>query len=508
VLANTLANYLLIAVWLLTAVFLTRIIYLGLGNTSYGFWGLLWSIFGYSLLLDFGFGVSVQKYTSELTVTGDYKTYNALLSTVFTVYFLMVLLIIAATLVLQFFLGALFEFPEGADMHLYRWTFIWFGIGTALSFQLGAFTEVLKGLKKIYLRNVIMLAGQLVNFAGVWLIFRLGYGLLELAVFSVSINLLKNLVMALCAYRLLPGIRIHPRHFDKSLFRYVFSFSLFAYLIMFGNLVIFNTSQLLLGVLLGVEAVAVYQIGSRLSEMLMRLCTQFQDNLSPIAASLFKAGEVERLQRILLRSNRLIGLLAFILFLGMTILARPVLRLWLHVTDPQAIRVAYLMNVSMFVHILFRSGSSQVLLMADKHRLLSVVAVVESALNIALSVVCIKVFGVIGVTLGILIPNVIMSVFVVFPAASRFGGLPVSEYLRKVYLPLILVSAPSAAVLLGSFMIMPADSWNLVALGAVSCVAALIYAILGYFFVLPDEDRLLIHSGLGRVRSFALGRTP
>ena len=161
----------------------------------------------------------------------------------------------------------------------------------------------------------------------------------------------------------------------------------------------------------------------------------------------------------------------------------------------------------MFIHILFRSGSSQVLLMADKHRLLSVVAVVESVMNISLSIVCIKMFGVIGVTIGILIPNVIMSVFVVFPAASRFGGLPVSEYLLKVYLPLILVSAPSAAVLLGTFMIFPADSLGLIPLGAVSCVAGLIYAILAYFFVLPAEDVSLIHSGLVRIRDLALRRT-
>jgi O-antigen/teichoic acid export membrane protein len=480
---------------MITAVFLTRIIYLGLGDASYGYWGLLWSIFGYSLLLDFGFGVSVQKYTSEVTVTKDFKTYNALLSTVFTTYFFLCILIVIVTLILQFFLDRLFQFPAGSDMTLNRWTFICFGVGTALGFQVGAFSEILKGLKQIYLRNIIVIATQFIYIFGVWLVFKLGYGILQLAIFSVGINVVRNCVMAVFCYRQLKGIKIHPRYYDSSLLKGVFSFSLFAYLITFGNLVIFKTSQILLGVMIGVEAVAVYQLGSRLSEMLMRFSTQFQDNLSPIAASLYKAGELERLRRILLRSNRLIGLLAFILFLGLTILAKPLLHIWLHVDDPQAIHVTYIMNVSMFVYVLFRSGSSQVLLMADKHKLLSAVAVIESTSNILLSILFVHMFGVIGVTLGVIIPNVIMSIFVVFPVASAFSRISVLEFIKVVYIPLILVSIPAASLLIGAVAVTPPDSWNLIRLGLVSCAAGLLYVIPAYFFVLPEEEKSALHDG-------------
>ena len=36
---------------------LVRIMFLGISNEEYGFWALLWTIFGYSLLLDFGYPV-------------------------------------------------------------------------------------------------------------------------------------------------------------------------------------------------------------------------------------------------------------------------------------------------------------------------------------------------------------------------------------------------------------------------------------------------------------------
>ncbi|HCX72161.1 MAG TPA: hypothetical protein DHM37_00400, partial [Candidatus Cloacimonas sp.] len=53
---NTLVTYSSVFVTFITAIYTTRILYLGLGEVAYGFWVLVWSIFGYSLLLDFGFG--------------------------------------------------------------------------------------------------------------------------------------------------------------------------------------------------------------------------------------------------------------------------------------------------------------------------------------------------------------------------------------------------------------------------------------------------------------------
>ena len=39
--------------------------FLNLGDPLYGFWSLLWAVFGYSIIFDFGFVRTVQKYTAE-----------------------------------------------------------------------------------------------------------------------------------------------------------------------------------------------------------------------------------------------------------------------------------------------------------------------------------------------------------------------------------------------------------------------------------------------------------
>ena len=80
---STVSNYILLIVKIISSLFLIRIIFLGISNEEYGFWALLWSIFGYSVLLDFGFGTAVQKATSETLETKKWEEFNKLVSTVF-----------------------------------------------------------------------------------------------------------------------------------------------------------------------------------------------------------------------------------------------------------------------------------------------------------------------------------------------------------------------------------------------------------------------------------------
>jgi O-antigen/teichoic acid export membrane protein len=68
---NTLTNYIYLIVHLSCSLYLTRILYLNMDQQSYGFWQLLWVVFGFSLLLDFGFGVTIQKYTAAYLSNKD-----------------------------------------------------------------------------------------------------------------------------------------------------------------------------------------------------------------------------------------------------------------------------------------------------------------------------------------------------------------------------------------------------------------------------------------------------
>jgi O-antigen/teichoic acid export membrane protein len=259
-----------------------------------------------------------------------------------------------------------------------------------------------------------------------------------------------------------------------------------------------------------VTAVAIYQVASRSANVLLQFTHQFQENLTPIAAALYKDGQTMRLQRILFNSNRIIAVITTLLFIILTTLAKPILLIWLDISpaNPQyassytdILKILYIMNVSIFLLLLFRSGSSKVLLMTGSHKFLSYVAIAESIMNVGFSIFFIKLIGVVGVAVGTLIPNIILGIFVIFPRAARFSGISVIKTLKKIYLPLFINCLPPLIFAVYILRTIPLLDWNLFTLAWVGAAMALIYLFFGWLLILSADERIMILSRLRNLQN-------
>jgi len=428
---NTISNYGKLLMGLFITIFLTRLLFMGLSREEYGIWALLWSIFGYSLLLDFGFGAAIQKTTSQTQVKGDWEHYNRVVSTVFVNYLLMGVIIAAATIGLSFFIGNIFNFTSQTDIIYYRKIFIMFGVGTAIVFPSGFFVEVLRGLHQIKLRNFIQMFFNLANFILMFVVIKSGLSLWGMTVVTIVIALLTNLTMAFFAFKKIPTLKISLKYYDFKLLKQVMSFSLFAYIITFTNLIIFRTDQMVISIFASVSLVAVYQISSRLALTFKQFSSQFMDNLAPVAARLFASDQENKLAKILIESNRLLGFIATLMFVPLVVFVKPLLYIWLELSDPEGIKVAILLLISMYILVSLRSSTVYILLMGNKHKKLSRVAIMECIGNLGLSIFLIHHLGIIGVALGTLIPNILVAALFHIPAGIKFSGLTFKEYFRQ-----------------------------------------------------------------------------
>lgn len=475
---NTVSNYGNLIMKLAVTLVLTRVLFLGLTRQEYGFWALLWTIFGYSLLLDFGFGVSVQKYTSEVMVSKDWDKYNRLVSTVFFNYCGMSLLIIVGTLGLAPFLNNLFSFEAGSAIHDYQKVFLGFGIGTAFVFPFGFFTEILRGMQKITLRNMVSLGFTLVSFVLMIVMVKMGYSLMGMTIVTITCNLATNLVMGYLCFRNIPQLRISLKYYSRKLLKDVMGFSLFAYIIMFSNLIIFRTDQLVISVLGSISLVGIYQIASRLADTYRQFSTQFHDNLGPVASMLFTSGDKDKLKEILLQSNRLVGFIATFMFIPLVVYIKPILEIWLKLKDPDGVACAIILMISMYVLVVLRTTTVQVLLMCNKYRSLTWVAIIECVSNLVLSIILMRRIGITGVAWGTLIPNVVLAFAYNIPAACRFAGIPVMDYLKKSLAATLGTGIITLGVAVGLYLLRYPG--NLLWLGLYGSVVCLVF--LGLFY--------------------------
>ncbi len=512
-LVNTLSNYGKMIIGIIVTIFLTRILFLGLSREEYGFWALLWSIFGYSLLLDFGFGTSIQKFTSECNVSKDWERYNRIVSTVFFNYAFFAALIAVFTVVLSFYLRSLFDF-DPANEGYFRRILLIFGIGSAISFPFGFFTEILRGLQRMHIRNIIQITFVVLNFAGMALMIHYRLNLTGMAFIAIGTNLSASITMMLVVHRLIPSFRIRIRYYDKSLLRSVMGFSVYAYLITFTNLIILKTDQLVISVFGSVAMVAVYQISIRLADTYQRFSSQFLDNLGPVSATLFAAGNKTKMTEVLLQSNRLMGIISTLMLIPLLVYVKPLLNIWLNLNDTAGTICAIILLLSMYVLLFFRSSSVYVLLMANEQRVLAKIAIAEALANLILSIFLIRYLpgylqnigimidgsAIIGVALGTFIPNIIMAFSFNIPKACRFAQISISHYFKTVVLRTVIIGIVSLGFAYGLFYINYPQS--LLTILLYSLLTTTIYVALTYGIGLEKWEKRQLKAALNRYLPF------
>ena len=110
ILKGTATNYLRVAVKLVKTVMLTRILQYHLGVDFYGYWTLLWAVFGYAMLLELGFGRTMQKYTAEGVDTPErLLSFNRIFSAVLASYLGIALALLAISALLAVNLESIFR---------------------------------------------------------------------------------------------------------------------------------------------------------------------------------------------------------------------------------------------------------------------------------------------------------------------------------------------------------------------------------------------------------------
>jgi hypothetical protein len=85
---------------------------------------------------------------------------------------IMTMIIICGTVGSAFFIDKIFVLKNETSPDYYRNVFIIFGIGVALVFPSGIFPEILVGMKKIYLRNYVLIGTKVLELAGIYLSFK------------------------------------------------------------------------------------------------------------------------------------------------------------------------------------------------------------------------------------------------------------------------------------------------------------------------------------------------
>lgn len=497
---NTASNYLCLGLRLVLGLVMFRMFYRELDPEEFGFWALLWSIFGYGILLDFGFGFTAQKRVAELSVSADWGKLSRVLSTIFFAYLAIGGMIALAGV---FGAGLMIDWFDisAANRASFREILLLFFCGLGLAFPLGLFPEMLRGQQRIALANVIFSLGMIANFFLVVLAFRYGWSLRALFLITMLCTFVPDLLCAWFAMSRLKNVQIRPKHFSRGMIRETMSFSLFAYVTTVSNVLMAKTDQLIISSAISVSAIAIYQAGAKIAEMFASVSQQLPDTFSPAAAHLHARGDRQFLCRLLVDGTRFTVMLATPIYVVCALSMDGLLNLLTGESLRTTFWVGQLLLFWSYTSVVTQSVSKRIYMMCGHEKRLMLLGVGEALLNLGLSVGLVVVFrSVLAVALGSMVSTLVFGWIILWPWAAREAQLSGWKLAARVLGPTWLACLPAVGVIAVERAVPPLNFEGNPGLLAAEILVAFLIAGWGLWrFALTELERAKVIAATGKL---------
>ncbi len=457
-----------------------------LGPAAYGLWMLVTSVTIYFSILDLGYAGALVRYVAQYRARRDARAINEVLSTLFFVFGGVGLVTYGVSAVIAFHLDSLFHLSP-AQARLGRDVLLIVTANVALGVTFSVFGGIINGFQRYHLNNLVGAATSAVVAIVNVVVLGLTNDLVAVVAATTAVRIVALLVYRLNAYHVFPALRIRPSLFRLARLREVSSFSVFMLLLDWSYKVNYSVDAIVIGVFLNTAAVAVWTVAQRLAELIQRLTNQLNDVLFPAIVDSDESSRQDRLLRIFISATRLSLATVLPAAGGLFLLARPLVAAWVGHDFGDSVRIAQLLAVIVAIRV-GTSTASTVLKGANRHQMLTAINVTTASSNLVLSLLLVRWLGLIGVALGTLIPVGIAAVFVVFPAACRRTGVPVSRAVAAAVWPAVWPALPMALWLLASRGFFAA---RLLFVMADAAIGGLIYLALFVGVAIPDDERRL-----------------
>ena len=430
-LKNSLSSYVSTAVSLGLGLFMFRMLFSSWSREEFGFWALLWSLFGMGFVLDFGIGMSVQKAVAEKMADDDVKGMNRLLTTAFWGFTALAAFLFVVLFLFRPVFFHLFDTPEAyvADFKL---AYLYFALCLALVFPLGLFNEMLQGLQRLDLANWIRTGITITNFTVITICVKTGVPFSTIVLIAGISSLVPSTLFAVFAFKLMPGLSLNPsKHFHPGSIKEQLSFSISAYLIQMSNRLLMQMDRIIIGGFLSVGAVANYQAAAKVADILRMFAYHLEEAISPAAAHLRARGDKAGLRDLLMRTSRFNFLIVTPIYILGAVYMGPVIGVLTGMDSvPFEIwMIGQFLLFSVYNTQISSTCASGIMIMTGHEKPLVAIVISQLVANIALSIALVFSFKTSGVAAATLICSFFFGWAVILPRILKTLEIKPAEYI-------------------------------------------------------------------------------
>lgn len=409
---NTAANALSQAASVLVAIVFLPLLVKAFGLAGYGLFMLSVTVAGYTYLLDLGIGVQVVRMVAERLERDAGDGVGTVVASALVLFAGAGALAAALMLAVGVLAGALFRVsPQEAA--LLR-TLLWMGAAYQLVYwPASTARHALGGYQRYDLLAVLSLSTTGLYAASIVAVLVLGRGPVALTLLNIVSGTVVSAAGAVMLWRLMRRAagRFAP---SRETMRSMVRSGLPVFLVQVAHTVNRqHTDRLVLGVLVGPAAVAVYEIAAKVGALVGQAGDLVVSAILPVASRLSAGGADDRIRALFLRGAKYTSILVAPLTVVLLFFAGPFIGAWFGPGFEAAVPLAVVLLAAQLFVPLYLVGDS-ILIGMDRFARWTPWALGLAILNLVLSVGFVLRFGLIGVALGTLV-----SYLLEFPVYGR-----------------------------------------------------------------------------------------
>jgi O-antigen/teichoic acid export membrane protein len=442
---NIASNWLKLAVQLAVGFVLSPFILHKLGDAAFGIWVLIFSLTAYYSMFDFGILAAVPRYVARFVALHDEEAVTRFVNTSLAACSVLGLTVLFVTGIGLHYLGAVFKIPTDF-LGTARILFLLVGADVALGLPLGVFGCVLEGYQRFEWLNLTHICASLLRGVLILLALSLGGGLQTIALVAVAVNVLRHLGCAHIVLRMTP-LRLGAKYVDKSMLRELTGFGAVFFVMTVAENLRFQSDAIVIGAFLSSTAITYYAIGSKLAEYPASIVNSLAHVFTPVTSHYEASGDQEGLRRVFVAGNRACALVIFPLCAILIVLGKPIIAVWVGAKYLSSYPILLVLIISKTL-FLAQSSSTRMLVGLGRLRLLTLVITFDGVVNLILSIILLRHWGILGVALGTAIPLACTSLLFLPQYLCRLLDIRLHDFLRQAYLlPLGLTSAMTVELL-------------------------------------------------------------
>lgn len=441
-------SYLGIVVYILVGLLYTPWMIRVIGKDDYGLYTLAYSIVAL-FVFDFGISAAIQRFVAKYLAEGSKEKVNHCVSLVYRLYLYIDVAIFIVLVVVFFLIPYIYRELTAVQISRLEVVFVMAGLFSVVSFPFIPLNGILSAHEKfVQLKACDLLSKVLTVSINVVCLF-CGGGLYALVLTNVLVGLFV-ITMKFFIVRRQTDIKVQFGYYDKHEMRSLLSFSGWTTVVALCQRCIFNIAPSILGMFAGAAVIAVLGISISLEAYTYTFACALNGLFLPkISRILYDKGDILPL---MIRVGRIQILTLGIILIGFFVVGNDFIMAWLGSGYEEAYVCTLLLITPAFL-LLPADIADQTLIASGNVRYRAFVFLVMAVVNIPLSVVMTKYYGLVGLAVSIFIAYMIRNVALYYVYYAKLN-INIFEFVHKSYLKMLpgLIVSGGCAYVLASFL--------------------------------------------------------